>query len=261
MSRAAHSWIPIAVAAASTLLACSSAKQNIKEPAPVATPAAPAAELGELTLSEYVLGIGDEVQINVFRHNEFNTKTKVSQDGMISIPLVGDVVAGGVGLREFRDNLNEGLSKYLVEPQVTVEVTAPRSHKIYVLGEVKNPSVFPIEGPVSTVEAIALAGGFSQSAKASSVILIRGDLEKPQLTRLNLDNTLKKADFTQNPFLEKGDIIFVPPTFIANLAQFFDDVYKIVRPLALVTNTVIYRRSSRRGGGNIQVVTPPATPP
>ena len=260
MKKAGRSWaVPIALAVASTLLACSSAKQKqqVKEPTPAVTPAPPGEQPGQLAVTDYVLGVGDEMQINVFRHAEFNTKTKISQDGMITVPLVGDVMAGGLGVHEFREHLSTGLSKYLVEPEITVEVTAPRSHKLYVLGEVKNPSVFPLEGPISTVEAISLAGGFTESAKASSVILVRGDANNPQLSRLNLDATLKKADYTQNPTLQQGDIIFVPATFIANAARFMDNVYKIVRPILLTTNTFIYRRSSR---GGRMVVTPPATP-
>lgn len=74
---------------------------------------------------------------------------------------MGDVQAGGISIFQLRDKIQDGLSKYIINPQVSVGVTAVQSQKIIVLGEVNNPGLFGLDTPLTAVEAISKAGGFT----------------------------------------------------------------------------------------------------
>lgn len=185
-------------------------------------------------VSEFILGPGDELEITVYRNDDLNRKVQIPSDGIIFLPLIGEVKTNGVGMRELRRQVTEGYSKYLLNPQINLEVISHRSQKVFVLGEVRSPGVFPIDSPISTLEAISRAGGFTLDAKQTSVLLIRGDMAKPELARLDLKRVIKKGDLSQNPVLQKGDVIYVPATYIANIERYFQRLEHIIRPVVFL---------------------------
>ncbi|MFH0811637.1 MAG: polysaccharide biosynthesis/export family protein [Pseudomonadota bacterium] len=187
--------------------------------------------INNVSVAEFTLGPGDELEISVWRHGELNKTVTIGPSGVFSYPLVGDINANSISIIQLRDIVKEKLSKYYVNPQVSVSVKSARSLKVFVLGEVTKPGVFQMGGPMSALEAISQAGGFTKDAKKKSVLLIRGSLSHPDLKVLNIDQVLKKGDLKQNVALQSSDIIYVPASFIANVDRFFNHLNTILEPI------------------------------
>ena len=139
---------------------------------------------------------------------------------------------------------NRVLSRYYVDPQVGVEVISLRSQKIFVLGEVVNPGVFILDNAKTAIEAVSRAGGFTEDANKSSVVLIRGDFDNPELARLNLENFLLKGKGGENPALMAGDVVYVPQSFVADLQKFFKTMQTMLRPVTHLERAVILEPSA-----------------
>jgi polysaccharide biosynthesis/export protein len=193
----------------------------------------------EIKLTEFILGPGDTVEITVYRHDDLKRTVPIDTSGRISYPLVGDIQAGGLSIFQLRDKIRDGLSEYIKEPQVTVSVTSVQSQKVYVLGEVVRPGVFALDTPMSAVEAISSAGGFTKDAKDNSVMVIRGNRDNPQLIKLDLKDALKKGNVAQNIQLQKSDIVFVPATFIADASRFAVYLRNLLWPVLLFEESII----------------------
>ena len=149
---------------------------------------------------------------------------------MISFPLVGEITAAGLTISDFREELTNGLKEFIKYPQVSVSIRKIAGEKVIVLGEVKNPGIYILSGRKTILEAVGLAGGFTQHAVPSSVMLIKGGFEKPKPTRLNLTKALKRADVSDNRVIESEDMIYVPRKFIRDvnyfLSQFLNPLYQ-----------------------------------
>jgi polysaccharide export outer membrane protein len=216
-------------------------------------PQAPEETPNEIKITEFILGAGDTIEISVYRHDDLKKTAKIDISGIISYPLVGDIKAGGLSIFQFRDKIRDGLSKYIVDPQVSVGVTTIQSQKVIVLGEVKTPGLFSLEGPMTALEAMSKAGGFTIDAKQKSILLIRGGLKNPELVTLNLESALKEGDFAQNAYLQNGDIIYVPATTIANVSRFFDYLSRIISPLLQLEGGYYIGQQIESSGGGASV--------
>ncbi|HDH04989.1 MAG TPA: polysaccharide export protein [Nitrospirae bacterium] len=185
----------------------------------------------EIKITEFILGAGDTIEIAVYRHDDLKRSIRIDTSGIITYPLVGDIKAAGLGILQFRDDIRAGLSKYIVNPQVSVNVTSVQSRKFSVLGEVKTPGIFSLESPTTFLEAMAKAGGFTIDAKQENVLLIRGGVNTTELVTLNLEEALKEGDLEQNGYVRKGDVIYVPATIIANVSRYAQHISKIIAPM------------------------------
>lgn len=180
----------------------------------------------------YIIGPGDVLQVNVWRHSDLNTKARVRPDGKISFPLIEEVSVLDLTPAQLKKEIAQKLSRLIRDPEVFVNVVSFQSKKIFVLGEVKRPGVYPFEGRVSILDAISKAFGYKETAALKSVIVIkRGHTSQPEALRLNIWNLITKGDIGQDKFLEAGDIVFVPKTFIANVNQFIDQFFTKTDPV------------------------------
>ncbi len=189
--------------------------------------------------NEQILGIGDTVDIEVYRHADLKKSLRIDEDGKINYPLIGDVEAAGLSAFQLRSKIQEALSKYLVDPQVMLSVRGMHSQKVYVLGEVTKPGVFTLDTPMSVLEAISQAGGFTLDAKNESVMLIRGNRAKPQLVKLDLESLLKKGDISQDIQMKGGDIVYVPSTLIADVSRFSVYLRNILAPILMIEQGIV----------------------
>jgi polysaccharide biosynthesis/export protein len=187
-------------------------------------------QIPPITISEYMLGFGDELEISVFRHDEMTKKVRILPDGKIQYPLVGEIYAQGLSVSQLGDKLREGLLKYYVDPQVSVSITSLGSQKFFVLGEVKKPGVYQLDKPKTVIDGISEAEGFTLDAKPSYVLLIRGGPTNPKPTYqvLDIDKVFKEIDMTQNVALRQEDIIYVPASAYADVTRFFDRIWTII---------------------------------
>jgi len=225
------------------------------------TPAA--APIPAPTISEFILGPGDTVEITVYRHDDLNRKTQIQPDHTFFFPLVGNVDTRGMGLRQLRAELTQRLAKFFIDPQVSVEITGSPNRKSLVLGEVNTPGVYQFDTPTSAVEAISRAGGFTRDAKQRSVLLVRGDLSSPELKKLDFKQLLRSGDWQQNAQLMSGDLMYVPATSFASVERFFVRIERIIRPIVYFEQGIaVYPQvqdalHGKNSGKSVIVITPP----
>ena len=193
-----------------------------------------------VTFHEYVIGPGDTLKIQVWRHPEFNVGAKVRSDGIITYPLLGTMNISGMGLNEFQKYLIERLDEYIVNPQINVQVTTPASNKLYVLGEVNSPGVYVHETPKTVSEAIALAGGFNHNAKRTEVVLMRRNADNSlKHFIVNIDGLMKGEETGKDFYLSKGDILFVPLSNVALMDRFFIHLSTALTPFLAVEQLIV----------------------
>lgn len=194
-----------------------------------------------VTIDEFVLGIGDTIEVTVYRHDDLKKTIKIDSSGMFMYPLIGDVKVVGKGVFALRDELRTKLARYIVEPQVTITITSVQSQKILVLGEVKSPGVFPLEYETSVTEAISNAGGNTEDAKLKNIMLIRRGNGKPQVYSVNLKQAFKDGNLSDDKVLQNGDIVYVPAVTIANVSWFMSHMGQILSPIVnLETGIVLW---------------------
>ncbi|MFA6216210.1 MAG: polysaccharide biosynthesis/export family protein [Candidatus Omnitrophota bacterium] len=179
-------------------------------------------------LQEYTIGEDDVLHILVWQNQDLDQEVVVRPDGKISFPLIGDVDVVGLTITELDALLTERLKEYVKHPEVSISIKKIGGQKVLLLGEIYRPGVYSLTGAKTIVEAITLAGGLTKDAVASSIVIIRGGLEKPEVKRITLNKVLK-GDANQNISLVSEDIIFVPKKFIANLNYFLS---QILEPLS-----------------------------
>jgi len=121
---------------------------------------------------EYVLDTGDQVKIVVFGHVDLSGQFVVSSTGSLSMPLIGDVSAKGLTLRQLEKAIIKKLKPdFLKDPQVSAEVGNYRP--FYIIGEVKNPGTYPYVNGMKILNAVAIAGGFTYRARENEMQITR----------------------------------------------------------------------------------------
>jgi polysaccharide export outer membrane protein len=179
-----------------------------------ATPAkesAPAAvQTPKANSNDYVIGESDVLAINVWHETELSRVLPVRADGKISLPLIGDLTAGGLTPAQLQASIVEKLHSYMEAPEVTVIVQEPRSQYFTVVGEVVKPGAYPLGQRLSVLDGLAMAGGFKDFARVKKMYVLRthrdGSTER-------LPFNYKKAvggNTEQNLILTPHDTIVVP---------------------------------------------------
>lgn len=214
---------------------------NKVQPVPVDSASLP--HVGErlpyTPLKGFPIGVGDKLAVTVWSYDDLSRIVRVDPSGNIYFPLVGPIKAAGIGTEDLREHIAEGLVKYIVSPQVSVDISEFRSRKINVIGEVNKPGTYVIEDALTVVDAISLAGDVTRHANYKKVILIRKTPTEVNLLSVNLYDLLYKGDMSQMVYLAAGDIIFAPPTSIEEVARFFDYMQRIIRPLRDAATTAV----------------------
>jgi polysaccharide export outer membrane protein len=215
------------------------ASSDTKKEKEQATPENNQEQVDKVEISEFILGAGDTIEINVYRQDDLKGSFKINRSGKIMFPLIGDVQVGSKSIFQVRDEIREKLSKYLVDPQITINVTTVQSQKIMVLGEVKNPGIYTLDTDFNVVEAIAKAGGVSDDANSKQVILARRGKDKYEFGSINLKKIYKGNEISSNKLLQSGDIIYVPKVAIANVSWFFNHLKTIISPVVDIEKGIV----------------------
>jgi polysaccharide export outer membrane protein len=160
---------------------------------------------------EYQIGAKDLLEISVFEVPELNITVRVSENGMITLPLLGDVQAAGLNRAELEKKIAAMLEKnYLRNAQVTIFIKEFQSKKVSIMGAVKNPGMIDLIGRQSLLQVISMAGGLSEQA-SDTVVIFRQFKSGPGLSlTIRLDELLLKANPRFNIPIFPGDIINVP---------------------------------------------------
>jgi len=157
----------------------------------------------------YRIGAEDMLHIAVWENTQLTLDVVVRPDGKISFPLVQDVQAEGLTAAELADVLHQKLLPYVKEPQVAVIVTQVNSPKVFIVGNVTRPGPYPLRSDMSVLQALSLAGGFTQFASPRSLKLVRGLGAKQEVRKINYYNLIDGAG-EGNYLLMPGDTIVVP---------------------------------------------------
>jgi polysaccharide export outer membrane protein len=158
--------------------------------------------------AEYRLGPEDVIEVFVWKEPELAATVVVRPDGRISLPLADEIVASGKTTAELQLEITTRLSKFVNQPVVNVMVKQVNSLKISVLGEVRKPDVYRIKNRVTVLDAIAMAGGFTDLARPNRVILLRNTPSGPQRIKINIRQLVAETD--GKPFyLQALDTVYV----------------------------------------------------
>ncbi len=186
--------------------------QAVAVPAPAAPPSAGAGPSVALSSgeSDYVLVIGDVIELNVFREPELTTQATIARDGTVQLPLVREVALAGLTIRDARELLRGIYDKqFLVNPQVFMNVVKYAQRKFTIMGQVARPGSYELQGGerIDILEAIGLAGGFTRVADRGRVVIQRKENGSVSAIRAN---TKRMADGKEMPVeVQPGDVITV----------------------------------------------------
>jgi polysaccharide biosynthesis/export protein len=175
-------------------------------PAIVGLPPTPSPTLAQV----YRIAANDLLKIQVFQVDELSSEERVDENGQVVMPLIGPVKVGGLTPKEAQDQIAGILGRdYLQSPQVDVYVKESPSQQVTVMGSVKKPGVFPISGPTTLLQAIALAEGVDLLANDNEVIVFRKDASGNPMAYVVDLSAIQKGEI-DDPVLVGSDRVVVP---------------------------------------------------
>lgn len=191
---------------------------------------------GTACAEEYYMRPGDELNIVVTQQQDLGNSSSnqspfiVRPDGNVSFPLVGEIHAEGMTVSQFTDVLQQGLARYIVDPDVSVNISKLGRVRVYVFGEVRKPGAVELDKGHTVIDAIGAAQGFTRDTAKKKIFLIHQDQPK-SLIPINLNNMLKTGDMSQNVTLREGDILYLTKNhridFARDIAPIFSSIYMI----------------------------------
>jgi len=147
----------------------------------------------EADVAGYRLGTGDKLRVTVFNEKDLSGDFDVNDQGIVALPLIGQVKVGGLTINEAQDLITQRYGKdYLVNPRVNVEVLNYRP--FFILGEVKNPGSYPYVSGMTVINAVALAGGYTPRANRNNITAKRGTNPQGGEAEVQEDTTVLPGD-------------------------------------------------------------------
>lgn len=169
--------------------------------------------------TEYRIGVDDRIQVSVWRNPELSVVVPVRPDGMISVPLIGDVQAGGLTASEVADLIKKKLTNYIRDPSVAVILTELRSHefisRVRVTGAVRTPRSIAFRQGITVLDAVLEAGGVNEFAAPNRAKLyrkVKGG-NTTEVYDIELGDILNKGRLETNYPLYPGDVVTVPERY------------------------------------------------
>ena len=158
---------------------------------------------------DYRLGPGDKLRVEVYKDAQLSQSVQIRPDGKITLPLVGDIEATDKTPLELRDTITKTLKEYMTNPVVTVIVVEASAAIAYVVGEVAHPGTINLQGgPITALQAIAMAGGLKDFANTKNIRILRKGSRGVQTIAFNYKDAVR-GDGTP-VYLRPGDTIVVP---------------------------------------------------
>ena len=180
----------------------------------------------------YTIQPGDELGVDFYLNPEFDDQVAVSPDGKITLRLIGQVQASGITPPQLAQEIDR---KYLTElrsPDAVVHVKNMPARQVYVQGQVNKPGAFPLQTGMTTLQALADAGGVTPDAADDSVVLIRRDAcGRPAGERLNIASAVKSPGNGEDAALMPYDVIVVPRSRIADIDLFVKHYIRDALPI------------------------------
>ncbi len=182
---------------------------------------------------QYRLLPGDQLDIIVYSAPELSRLLLVGPDGRVQMPLAPAIMAANLTIEQLKFRLRNALSTQLIDPNVEITPRAFGSQRIYVGGEVGQPGIQELPGQIGVLEAVMMAGGMRDTAKSSRVILVRRHPDGgPMLKIINLKAVLHKGAPEDILPLQRGDVVFVPRSNIAEVNLFMRQYIRDALPIS-----------------------------
>ncbi len=165
-------------------------------------------------VDQYNIGIGDTLQINVWKNPDLGVTVPVRPDGKISAPLIGDLLVAGLTPQTVANEIESKLSEFLRTPHVAVIMTSLGStqylSRVRVTGAVRNSVSLNHQQGMTLLDAVLAAGGPNDFALSSEARIFRRDGSETVLIPVNLESILKQGNLADNIILSPGDTITIP---------------------------------------------------
>lgn len=184
------------------------------------------------TLPNYRVYPGDELEITVYAAPELSRNVTVGPDGRIQLPLLPPIMVADLSLPEIKQRLRVAMSERLVDPTLDAIITKYGPQQVFVGGEVKQPGIIQLPGRIDALQAVIMAGGFTNQAKERQVILVRrepdGTVNSHSLdVRAGWDN----PQIARLGPLQRFDVIYIPKTRIAQHNLFMQQYIRDALPI------------------------------
>lgn len=171
-------------------------------------------ESQEFSEQAYQIGVGDQLQVSVWREPELSIKAPVRPDGKISVPLAGDVLAAGQTAESLAAHIAAKLGNFVRNPQVTVIVDEPVSkdfqQRVRATGALQTPTSVPFRKGMTVLDLVLLSGGTNAFADGNDTKLYRQTKDGMKVYPVYLDDILKKGKLDTNFPLLPSDVLTVP---------------------------------------------------
>jgi polysaccharide export outer membrane protein len=165
---------------------------------------------GVSTPGDYVIGPDDVLTVVFWRDKDMSSDVSVRPDGKISLPVINEVTASGLTPEQLRVELTKAASKFIADPTVSVVVKAMNSRRVFITGMVHKGGQYPLSGPTTVMQLIAMAGGLHEFADAKNISILRTEAGRQISLRFNYEDIRKRRNLKQNVELKPGDTIIVP---------------------------------------------------
>ena len=170
----------------------------------------------QATEHDYLIGPSDEIDIIVWRNPEVSMLVAVRPDGKITTPLVEDLVASGKTSTQLARDIEEGLSKYIQQPVVTVIVkrfVGPYSEQIRVVGEASEPQALPYREKMTLMDVMIAVGGLTDFADGNRSRIIRKTGGEDVEYSVRLNDLVRDGDISANVTMRQGDVLVIPESY------------------------------------------------
>ena len=159
----------------------------------------------------YLIGPNDVLSVTFWRDKEMNADAVVVRpDGNITLPLLNDIQAAGLTPAQLRDRILTEAQRYLEDPSPTVAVKEIRSRNVFITGQVDKPGPYPLAGPMTVLQLIAMAGGLKEFADGKNIVVMRSENGRQVAYQVDYKELLKRKNLRQNIDLKPGDTVVVP---------------------------------------------------
>jgi len=164
----------------------------------------------------YIIGPGDNLNIQVWRNPEVSTTLPVRPDGKISTPLVEDLEAANKTPSQLARDIEKALAKFIQDPIVTVIVTSfvgPYDSQVRVIGQAAKPQALQYREKMTLMDVMIAVGGITDFAAGNKASLVRNVDGKQQQFRVRLESLIRDGDISANVDVLPGDILVIPESF------------------------------------------------
>lgn len=183
------------------------------------------------TFPAYRIGCGDIIEVKFYKNERFSREQTVRPDGRITLERIGDITGAGRTPAELDSIITAAYTAFVIDPEVTVFVKEFASQKVFVFGEVNEPGVYPLDNEMTYLQALTAAGGPTDMAKLSRVLLIRRDgLANKQEYFMNLRPNASSNAVQNLGYVQARDLIYVPPTALGSTHKIMRQFYGAILP-------------------------------